>query len=86
MRDWSDEMIRKTKGHFKEHYGVEMSTDDAVESLNNITQFIELLIELDEDRLRDRPCADCGSAAGSTSQAVECVVTTAYRCDCCPYR
>ena len=45
MRDWSDEMIQKTKAHFKEHYGAELSTDDAIESLDNMVALAELLID-----------------------------------------
>jgi len=48
MRDWSDEMIQKTKDHFREHYNVEFSTKDAIESLENITNLFDLLLEWDK--------------------------------------
>jgi len=53
VRDWSDEMIQKTKDHFREHYGAEFSTEDAIESLNNIVNLFELLMEWDlQDRMK----------------------------------
>ena len=42
---WSDEMIQKTKDHFVELYGVELSTEDAIESLNNMATYLEIVID-----------------------------------------
>lgn len=49
MREWSNEMIQKTKDHFREHYGAELSTEDAIESLENLTGFFELLMKWDRE-------------------------------------
>jgi uncharacterized 2Fe-2S/4Fe-4S cluster protein (DUF4445 family) len=45
--DWSKELILSTKNNFREHYGAELTTEDAVESLNNLTGYFELLIKWD---------------------------------------
>ena len=44
MTQWSAEMIQKTKDHFAELYGVELSTEDAIESLNNMATYLEIVI------------------------------------------
>ena len=49
LEDWSDEMIQKTKDHFREHYGAELTTEDAIESLNNLTNLFELLMKWDQE-------------------------------------
>ena len=50
MKSWSDEMIQKTKDLFREQNGVELSTDDAIECLENITRFAELLIDIYQEQ------------------------------------
>jgi hypothetical protein len=49
MTQWSEESIQKTKDHFREYYGAELTTEAAIESLNNLTSFFELLIEWDRE-------------------------------------
>ncbi|MDF1544693.1 MAG: hypothetical protein P1R58_06275 [bacterium] len=49
MTPWSEELIQSTKDHFRKHYGAELTTDDAIESLNNLTAFFEILIRWDRE-------------------------------------
>ena len=44
MTRWSDEMIQKTKSLFHDEYGKDLSTEDAIECLENMTRFAETLI------------------------------------------
>ena len=50
MTQWSDEMIQKTKTLFQDKYGKELSTEDAIECLENITRFAETLIEIYQEQ------------------------------------
>jgi hypothetical protein len=49
MTLWSEELIQSTKDHFREHYGAELTTDDAIESLNNLTALFEILMRWDRE-------------------------------------
>ncbi len=49
MTHWSEELIQNTKDHFREHYSAELTTEDAIESLNNLTSLFELLMEWDRE-------------------------------------
>jgi|GEM_PF-4921420 len=50
MRSWSDEMIQKTKTLFRDEYGKELSTEDAIECLDNMTRFAETLIDIYQEQ------------------------------------
>ncbi len=50
MRNWSNEMIQKTKDLFKDDYGKELSTEDAIECLDNMTRFAETLIDIYQEQ------------------------------------
>jgi len=45
VTQWSDEDIQETKDHLSEHYGAGLSTEDTIESLNNLTAYVEILID-----------------------------------------
>lgn len=49
MTPWSEESIQRAKDLFREHYGAELTTDDAIESLNNLTAFFEILMRWDRE-------------------------------------
>lgn len=46
MTQWSDEMIQKTKDLFRDQNGADLSTEDAIECLDNMTNFAETLIDI----------------------------------------
>jgi len=46
VTQWSDEMIHRTKNLFKDEYGKELSTEDAIECLDNMTNFAETQIDI----------------------------------------
>jgi len=46
VTQWSEELIQSTKDHLREHYGAELTTEDAIESLENLTYLFELLLKL----------------------------------------
>jgi len=50
MTKWSDEMIQKTKTLFHDKYGKELTTQDAIECLENITRFAGTLIDIYEEQ------------------------------------
>ncbi len=50
MREWSDEMIQRTKDLLKDDFGKELSTEDAIECLDNMTRFAETLIEIYQEQ------------------------------------
>ena len=49
MIQWTEKDIQETKDHFREHYNAELSTEDAIESLNNLTAYVKLLIDWYEE-------------------------------------
>jgi hypothetical protein len=46
------EAIDELKQLFREHYGVEMSNEDAQESARNLLNFTKLLLDLDDKQKR----------------------------------
>ena len=50
MRHWSDEIIRETRDFFRTHFARELSTDEVVESLGNICDYVDLLRDYSDKR------------------------------------
>ena len=50
MTHWSDETIQNTINHFRDHYGAELSTDDAIESLDNLVAYFQTLIRWSQEK------------------------------------
>ena len=50
MTPWSDDMIQKTKDLFKDDHGKELTTEDAIECLDNMTRFTETLIDIYQEQ------------------------------------
>jgi len=46
MTHWSNKLIQETKDLFKDDYGKELTTEDAIECLENITSFAETLLDI----------------------------------------
>ena len=45
MTKWSKKLIQETKTLFRDEYGTELSTEDAIECLENMTRLAEILVE-----------------------------------------
>jgi len=50
MTNWSEKLIQETKTIFKDDYGKELSTEDAIECLDNMTRFAETLIDIYQEQ------------------------------------
>lgn len=50
MTQWSEKLIQETKDLFKDDYGKELSTEDAIECLENITRLAETLLDIYEEQ------------------------------------
>jgi len=46
VTQWSDEMIQKTKTLFHDKYGKELTSEDAIECLENMSRFAETLVDI----------------------------------------
>ena len=50
MTNWSERLIQETKTILKDDYGKELSTEDAIECLDNMTRFAETLIDIYQEQ------------------------------------
>jgi hypothetical protein len=46
----SEEIIQRTKIFFRDHYGEELTTEKAIECVNNLTNYFEILIDWDRNK------------------------------------
>ena len=50
MTNWSEKLIQETKDLFKDDYGKELSTENAIECLENMARLAETLIDIYQEQ------------------------------------
>jgi hypothetical protein len=50
MRNWSDQIIQRTKNFFRDKYGKELTTEEAIECMENVSNLADLLRDWDRSK------------------------------------